>query len=404
MPRFNGVTLSFVMALLVVGALPLAAMRFCTPARAQAQHDNDDRFPVGTTQHLPFFDPRWSNVRLDYSLVDGDKVMVEGDIVLGTETEVLRQSFANAVTAAAEAIRQDALMKALPSDKVRNDIRGLAGRPPNALQNTARPMLDGQVKDAVDAVAPLLGLRPVNPPQTEAEAQAVAVLAGRSCVFRWPGGLIPYEIAEEKHRGLILGAIKHWEKRTNWIIRFDERNVANAQQYSEYVHFKKGARDCYAYPVGRRPGLGAHWIALHDGCGEPQVIHEIGHIVGLYHEHCRADSERWIEIDYTNMKEDAQGQFARMEWMDARILTAFDFWSVMMYPFEAFAVDPTKAPTIRIKKGVRVPVGSGVRIPKNPADFGLKTGKYGGKTVGLSDLDVEGIKKMYLDKPCGNGQ
>ena len=32
------------------------------------------------------------------------------------------------------------------------------------------------------------------------------------------------------------------------------------------------------------------------------------------------------------------------------------------------------------------------------------TGAYGGKTTGLSDGDVAGVKKMYLDKPCGKGR
>ena len=403
MQRSNGVTSFFVMVLFVVGALPPAPFRFYVPAQAQDQHD-DDPFPVGPTCYMRVFDPRWSNVHLFYSLVDGDKVMVEGDIILGTKTEVLRQSFANAVTAAKEAGGQSALMRALPSDKERAAVRRLAKRQPDALKNAGGPMLDKEVKEAVDAVEPLLGLRPMGPPQGDEERQAVAVLAGASCEFRWPKGLIPYEVAGVDHPDLIRKAIEHWQEHTNWNIRFEKRTAANAGQYTDYVRFEKGTKDCYAYSIGRRPGLGTHRVTLASGCKEPQIIHEIGHIVGLFHEHCRADRDRWIQIDDSNMDKNASTQFGKIGWMDARILTAFDFDSVMLYPFKAFAADLKKAPTILIKKGVQSMAGSPITIPKDPADFGLKTGIYGGKTIGLSKLDVEGVKKMYFDKPCGPGQ
>lgn len=408
MPSANRFASSLATILIGVAASTLAWTWPWSPARAtgsaRAEIYRMKGFPVGKTREMPVFDPRWSNGKLFYSVIDTDKVMVEGDLVLGTEEEVLRQSLSNAVIAATEAVGQNALMKALPSNQARSEVQRLAGLGPGALRVGDRAKLEAEVERAVKAMAPLQGLRPVGAANGDVQRQAAGVFAGASCQFRWPNGVIPYEVVAVPDENLLDEAIKDWERRTDGVIRFVKRDAKNAAMYPDYVRFEAGIDDCYAYSLGRKPGQGMHRVTLAGGCGKIQIIHEIGHIVGLFHEHCRTDRDKWIEIDTSNMIDDAKCQFAKIDWKEGENLTPFDFKSVMMYPFKAFAKDTKGAPTIVIRKDVRAATGGPVTIPKDPAAFGLDTGDFGGKTDDLSDLDVEGVKKMYQDKPCGPGR
>ena len=66
------------------------------------------------------------------------------------------------------------------------------------------------------------------------------------------------------------------------------------------------------------------------------------------------------------MKEQAKKQFARINWGDAEELTPFDFDSIMLYPFKAFAADVFDVPTIVIGADAPDPQGAGVHPPKTP--------------------------------------
>jgi hypothetical protein len=396
--------------MLLVAPLTVTGLASCTPPDGQpleaagaGEHHKDHGFPIGPTCEMPVFDPRWSTDKLFYSLIGDHLVMVEGDLILGTEEEVLRQSWSNAVRVAKEAVAREAVLKALPSEQARNAVRRLANAAPGDLRDVGRAKLFQEVEQAVQALRPLQDLWPSGPPERDVERQAVAIFAGASRQFRWDKGLIPYEDAGVDHPNALANALAHWETRTDKVIRFVKRDPGNAAAYPDYVRFEKGLVDCYAYAVGRRPGLGAHRVTLADDCAEPQIIHEIGHIVGLFHEHCRTDRDKWIELDPANLKKYAKEQFGKISWKEEKILTPFDFRSIMLYPYKAFAEDPQGAPTIKIRPNPPVPPGATDFLPKDPSEFGLATGPSGGKTVGLSDLDVQGVKKMYLEKPVAPG-
>ena len=85
----------------------------------------------------------------------------------------------------------------------------------------------------------------------EMEARAKAVLEGgeadavqvghgvgiTGAQYRWPGGLMPYEIDPAlPNQQRVTAAIAHWEQNT--AMRFVQRTAANQSQYPNYVRFR----------------------------------------------------------------------------------------------------------------------------------------------------------------------
>ena len=109
----------------------------------------------------------------------------------------------------------------------------------------------------------------------------------------WPDGIIPYVINPELSNPFVLDAIQHWNENT--VIRLVERT-----DQENWVRFVPGRR-CQAgwTTSSSESGRQNATISLSENCSLTGVIHEIGHIVGLWHEHQRNDRDRhiWIAPD-----------------------------------------------------------------------------------------------------------
>jgi hypothetical protein len=171
----------------------------------------------------------------------------------------------------------------------------------------------------------------VEGPPPEGVAAGI-VIPGAS--FRWPNRTINFNVDNAlTNTQRVTDAIQHWEDNTN--VRFRQRtNEAN------FVTFQPGG-GCSAH-VGMRGGQ--QFITLAAGCTTGSTIHEIGHCAGLWHEQSREDRNLFVTIDFTNIQTNQRHNFDQ-HITDGDDVGPYDYDSIMHYPPNAFAIDPSR-PTI----------------------------------------------------------
>lgn len=141
---------------------------------------------------------------------------------------------------------------------------------------------------------------------------------------RWPNKKVPYVInARLPDIERVQEAIAHFHAHTN--IKFIPRTT-----HSAYVVFKPWDQGYCRSWIGRTGSAQA--IELDVTCDTRLVIHEIGHAVGLYHEHTRKDRDQYVKIIRDNIIS-GQGSNFNKQTTYARIIGPYDFFSVMHYRY-----------------------------------------------------------------------
>ena len=360
----------------------LAAALFVLSAAALGCVVEDDPglFQSGTMKTMPYFDPRYSSRdrELTYSLIGDREVVVDGDIDLGTEMEVLARSWKWAVLTARRA--KPTLDAVTMEPHERNEIRKFAEEEdPNKLPAEDTRGGSELVRHAIQILAPLSRQRD-KVADAPVKGQASIIFAKVNGDMLWPRGEVPFRIENgTPGEALITEAIEHWRARTGGRIKFVRWNG----RATDYVVFRKGPF-CASQWVGR--GGGMQTVNLTAASTKAQLIHELGHVVGLFHEQNRLDRDKQLKIDKTHVKDNFVDQFDRSAYLCEDTAwdggSSFDWASIMLYPPRAFSKD---------KQQTMIRIGR-----EDDLDWGLASGpEYGGVTTELSPGDVEAIKILY---------
>jgi hypothetical protein len=191
---------------------------------------------------------------------------------------------------------------------------------------------------------------------------AVAITAAK---YRWPDGVVPYVIdAAIPNVARLRAAIDHWNAKLAGVVqlvpRADEKN---------HVRFTRAdsSGQCASHigMVGfQQP------VYVGDSCTTGNIIHEIGHTFGLWHEQSREDRDRFVKIVWANVRS-GYGYNFEQNIRDGEDIGGYDYASIMHYSANAFSANGL--PTIET-------IPAGVAI---------------GQRDSLSTGDITAIAKLY---------
>ena len=115
---------------------------------------------------------------------------------------------------------------------------------------------------------------------------------------------------------------------------------------------------CCSY-VGRYLGfIGPVSIGIN--CKFPQIVHEIGHVVGFWHEHNRPDRDDYVNINLNNVREGFTHNFNKEPTRINSMGVTYDFNSIMHYSDNAFARTSNMKTITSKEPGIPIGVSTGL--------------------------------------------
>ena len=179
---------------------------------------------------------------------------------------------------------------------------------------------------------------------------------------------------------VIRHAMSHWEENT--CLQFLERSVED-----DYVMFDNSQSGCYSTSVGRSGGMQTVNLEAGTECeGFGVIVHEIGHVIGFWHEQSRPDRNSYVTINWDNIRDDA---FSRNQFMKRNDLqidyqgSGYDYNSLMHSDRCYFLRDSLQCPN-----NVTIDVN-------NREEYTRQLSPTLGQRNSLSTSDIEQANRLY---------
>ncbi len=171
--------------------------------------------------------------------------------------------------------------------------------------------------------------------RTESQTEATPEIASTEQALHvypnhlWPNRVIPYTLNAVANREVIFEAMAHWTQEAGFTF------VPRTRETS-YMEFRGAASGGCTGTLGRQSS--ASYVTLGPTCYDASVvIHEIGHVVSLWHEHSRADRDQYVQIHWQNIANDAVSNFELRT--PGEVIGRYDFGSVMHYGPHTFSTN-----------------------------------------------------------------
>jgi len=216
------------------------------------------------------------------------------------------------------------------------------------------------------------GLEPVD------TGRGVAIYSNN---YRWPNGVIPYDISaitDAKDQKTITDAMQKLMYDVATPTNTSNQRTAciyfRPRQATDKVFFKiQYGTGCSAH-VGHMPHYQSVMTLQKNGCFYAGTIqHELMHVIGFHHEQCRPDRDSYLSVNLANVEPKMHHNFNKYVW-DSTVFnqgTPYDYASIMHYETDAFTMNgkPTMIPT---KAGVKI-----------------------GRAQALSPIDIAEVRHLY---------